>query len=700
MDTGLIYKPLGEELFHCPKLITPNHVSLLIDLIVARESSWLHGTILLQNLLSCLQFEDLVLHKLGYGSERVYISELTDFFNEIDNDSEVLEAFEKVFEIYLVGIAKSTGLILAKSKSTVVSVEEEKADFEYGGNYLDHVETKDIIALLEVAMKWVRIQKKLNSAANDEAAALAFGGLLDRLEFRTELLYVYNEKKQPKKSHITRAVELVDKILEALVTSIPESTFDLCFSNKIQSRVSNTNPLRSIEKHAIDKSYESHKSILTTVESYREVHNITKSTDLLSFFVSTASKTEVLTLARTFLQVITQVTDTHILGQKVLNFALGDLKESTGPTIMHLLEKQFTEVDNTKFLGQLELAYDSLLKANMVNRSRQRQLLSHCIVIWDSLQIFAEEFEDQVNQLMIKKGEKPESFLVQGENGKSTSIPAFPISSWTMMRKVQIMIWVVLLGFELDIYKMWEYGYMYRYAAYLVMTQASHLQRILNYLEQTALGIANNKIKINVFKNKTGKAFNQSAAKKTVLAELQQCIQYVSTLATEADAVHYLCTANKYLSEAAILAGYASQPKTMTAHTSPELLYGLRMKPFSSVGVPEQPGFERMVRTMSLSTPEETLALIKEKLSKAKRSSEWCKNLLDRFGPSVIDANVELKHIRRSAIGISVSSSMLEKYATSRLTGKETAAPSVSIERKNYHWYFPVLTFKPATIKK
>ncbi|KAF5101516.1 hypothetical protein D0Z00_000791 [Geotrichum galactomycetum] len=367
---------------------------------------------------------------------------------------------------------------------------------------------------------------------------------------------------------------------------------------------------------------------------------------------------------------------------------------------MHLLEKQFTEVDNTKFLGQLELAYDGLLKANMVNRSRQRQLLSHCIVVWDSLQIFAEEFEDQVNQLMIKKGEQPESFLVQGENGKSTSIPAFPISSWTMMRKVQIMIWVVLLGFELDIYKIWEYGYMYRYAAYLVMTQASHLQRTLNYLEQTALSIANNKIKVHVSKNKTGKAATQSAIKKAVLSELQQCIQYITTLATEADAVHYLCNANKHLSEAAVLAGYTSRPETMTAHTSPELLYGLRMKPFSSVGVPEQPGFERMVRTTPPATPEETLTLIKEKLAKAKRSSDWCKNLLDRFGPAVVEANTELKHIKRSAIGISVSSSMLEKFATSKFTGKETAAPIVSIERKSYHWFFPVLTFRTAPVKK
>lgn len=700
MDTGLIYKPLSEELLDCPKLTTPDHASLLIDLIISRESSWLHGTILLQNLLSCLQFENLVLHKLGYGVERLYLSELTNFFSDLGDGPGTPEAFEKVFEIYLVGVAKSTGLILAKSKSIVVSVEEEKADFEYGGNYLDTIETKDIIALLEVAMKWVRSQKKLKSSENDEAAASTFSGLLDRLEFRTELLYVYNEKKQPKKSHITRAVELVDKISGSLVTSIPESTFDPCFSNKIQSRVSNTNPLRSIEKHTIEKAYASHKSILTTVESYRDVHKVTKSIDLLSFFVSTASKTDVLTLARTFLQVITQVTDTHILGQKISNFALGDLKESTGPTIMHLLEKQFTEVDNTKFLGQLELAYDGLLKANMVNRSRQRQLLSHCIVVWDSLQIFAEEFEDQVNQYMIKNGKQPESFLVKGENGKSTSIPAFPISSWTMMRKVQIMIWVVLLGFELDIYKIWEYGYMYRYAAYLVMTQASHLQRTLNYLEQTALGIANNKIKVHVPKNKTGKATNQSAIKKTVLSELQQSIQYITTLATEADAVHYLCNANKHLSEAAVLAGYTSRPETMTAHTSPELLYGLRMKPFSSVGVPEQPGFERMVRTTPPATPEETLALIKEKLAKAKRSSDWCKNLLDRFGPAVIEANTELKHIRRSAIGISVSSSMLEKFANNKFTGKETTPPTVSIERKSYHWFFPVLTFRAAPAKK
>lgn len=692
MDTGLHYKTLDEELSKCPVVSTPEQTIQLIDLIVCRESSWQCGTMLIQNILSCLQFEDLVIRKLAFACERAYFADLQEVFD--NPNATATEVWPKVLDAYMVGLAKSTGLAMTKFRAGIICPEEDVGISDFGANFMDHIDTKEIIAVLEGASKWVRTQKKFHLAEDNESLAASLGAVLDRLEFRTEVLYIVNEKKQPKKSHINLALDLIDKILATQVTDVDEKDYDCCFSCGIQSRVSNNNPLRSAQKLTISEAYDTYKKIFTTIEGYRVIQGIKSATDMLSFFVSSATNKDTLPLSRVFLQVIAQVSPSFLMGQKIVTWAIADMKDVTCPRVVHLLQgpKSSLSVDNSEVLSQLAACYEDLLKANMVNRARQRQNLAHCIVAWDTLQVTTEAFEDSVAEQAVKNGEHAETIILDDRHGKKATVPALPISSWVYLRKVQMMIWVVLLGFELDIYKIWEYGYMYRYVEYLVMTQESHLQRTLNYLEQTALELANKKSSKS--KGKGGKSIAAS------IDELQVCLNYLTGLSIEAQALHSLCTANMFLAEAAVLAGYAARPTEITSHTSPELLYGLRMKPFSSVGTPELPPYQRMVTT-DLEEGADVFKEIMDRLAQAKRASLQCREVIDHLGPAAAESNAELRCIKRSAVGVAVSCSMMESSVTKKFNTPDQAPEQqkMVVVRQNYHWYFPVLSFEPATKK-
>lgn len=685
MDTGLHYISLEEELSKCPEFTTADQVRMMIDLLTTKDALWQCGTMLIQNILSCLQVEKLLLNELAIGRERLYFQEMIQFFGE--NDSSEKECWSKVLEAYIIGLAKTTGLALSKFRNGVICPEEDIGLHDFGANFLEHIESTEVIRVLAAAIKWVRSQKKATDKDSDKEV---LGAVSDRLEFRSELIYIVGDKKQPKKSHTSLCLELIDKIL-ASKSSLDPAEFDICFTQGIQSRVSNNNPLRALKQKEIDESYEVYKQIINSIEKYRIVGNITYSTDLLSFFVTFASH-DVLPLARIFQQVIVQFADSSLLGKKILTWGLHDVKEACGPGATPLLLGSSSPygIDNSNVLMQIAACFEDLLRSHMFNRARQRQQLSHCIVAWDTLQVATEDFEEQVNQKMMLKGDQLETVSVDDGRGGKALVPALPISSWVCLRKVQIMIWVVLQGFELDIYKVWEYGYMYGYCQYLSHNQAGHIDRTLQYANEA------------IRKLTLGKQKTKNKAIEAKITDFSNCVKYLSSIKSENNVLLKLSTANKCLCEAAVMAGFASPPAGTSSHTDFKTLFNLRMKPFSSVGMPQLPPFEQLVTASFENTDASILPEVKKSLAFAKRAAIECRMLIDEIaGSFAISPGSDLGRLKRSAVGIAVAATQLEINATKKFTETPESfiQPKVSVVRDNYHFYFPVLTLESGARK-
>lgn len=63
-------------------------------------------------------------------------------------------------------------------------------------------------------------------------------------------------------------------------------------------------------------------------------------------------------------------------------------------------------------------------------------------------------------------------------NGSSYS---FPLSSWVYLYKLRQMEWIILLGFELEVYQPHEFAGMYWYLQHYVRTKIGHIERIRGF---------------------------------------------------------------------------------------------------------------------------------------------------------------------------------------------------------------------------
>lgn len=58
---------------------------------------------------------------------------------------------------------------------------------------------------------------------------------------------------------------------------------------------------------------------------------------------------------------------------------------------------------------------------------------------------------------------------------------AFPLSSWVYHYKLRQMEWIMLLGFELEVFQTHEFAGMYWYLQHYTRTRIGHIERMLQF---------------------------------------------------------------------------------------------------------------------------------------------------------------------------------------------------------------------------
>ncbi|KAG8526336.1 uncharacterized protein KY384_000329 [Bacidia gigantensis] len=174
-----------------------------------------------------------------------------------------------------------------------------------------------------------------------------------------------------------------------------------------------------------------------------------------------------------------------------------------------------------------------------------------------------------------------------------------PLSSWARAHKIRIMMWIVQLGFELEIYRPEEMTGMYWYLQYLAR------QRIL-----TLAHIQHHTLK------RLNAAPGHAHEKKTTLLNN---VQTIETSIWEVSAVLELADALSNLYSFLAHAGLMNSSDCEYPYSSPELRYELRMRPFASIHDPELPSLTRNLCATSLK-PEGTDTAAEEELF---RASPW-----------------------------------------------------------------------------
>lgn len=607
MDTGLIFKPLQEELENAPRIESSNDIIKFIDSLFRREMSWHEGFSLMQNLLSCVFVEEILEQLLT--ASKIPIGEEGDVESFLNQAAEEISNWRDVAKVYLLGTIKSVELSIQLFSKANGLIQDEDIIVNSAGYYLlENIQKDRIVQMLKKALTWVKKQECPQ--------------VKHRLELRILLLHILADKVPKVNSHVDNARKNIDKITE------DGNDMTEMFSERIQSRVTNQAPMRPLIKN--DDPYTMIKEILRGFKDLMPILTIDGGTDMLAFFLKfSASRPRPKPIVRAALQ--SETPTGFIAGKNLTTWATRDMRELSCAAYDKVINSNNPTIkENVDLvLERAGLCYSDVIMSMSQNRSRQRQSLCHCIVSFDSLQVDAESLESRLAGVGIS-----EKFVTENKQEE-----AVPISSWVYLRKLNLMIWVALLGFELDCYKLWEYPRMYYYCDYLLTAQLTHLTRTITYL-------------------------SQRPNTKTAVA-------YLKALHAESTIVQQLVQSALYLGIAFDKFKLLNSPKTPMS--SPELMYNLRMKPFSSVGIPQLPDYNTYDKFMHRFKNGKDAALL------AKTCANKCSKSLD----GLIKDSEEMKLLKKSAVGILVQATQLEK----KWQG------DVELN-KDYHWFFPIPSLK------
>lgn len=656
MDTGLLYKPLETSLKQLPQIDGAESVLRLMDLCLGVEQAWQNGASLIQSVFSCAYVESILAgHNAGAPLGHIEFRE-----------------WRHVFNVWAVAMLKNIGQSLDIMMHGGVIEEEDIVFQTFQMNLFTTTGAREIESLLDSAIEWVGAQKNELS-----------DGIIDRLKLRKEITQLGALTLARKLEASIAAAKEAKKLAQKIEVSDLETPLEKSFTNEIQGRVQNDAPPRNLVRMKPSEAVENFIAGMDELINCGDVASVTSSAEFLGFMVKfSALNTKPFT--RAFMH--THIIDGEqfaLLGQPVRDWVVKDMVENTcatgwGQSILTSSDSAISEL-TAPFLAEADMAYSDLFGILVLNRSRQRQVLSHAVVTWDGLQVMAENLETQLEALV-----EPDRI----DMGGGQKMNAMPITSWVMLRKLQVMIWTALLGFELDVYKLHEWGFMSWYCEYLSLQRKQYLERVRYYLCVYADNAQLSQTFKKTSKKKGKKGASQGAKEIPTtmlqLEDINKATMLTQSMTVESSALADLCKCSMLLMYLYDRFGLIQHPQIK--YTSAELMYGLRLKPFSSVGVPALVNYSQFKE----STTDQLDALSADDIfAIATRTTNELKKMVDAVVKQTdVKREPQVQLLQRSTMGISIN------LASLKMKKEDLKGYKVEVVKPGYHLFFPVPSLK------
>ncbi|KAG5364713.1 N-alpha-acetyltransferase, 35 NatC auxiliary subunit [Yarrowia sp. E02] len=655
MDTGLLYKPLDESLKQLPKLDSADTVLQLMDLCFGVERAWQNGASLIQSVFSCAYIETILAgHNAGAPLGHIDFAE-----------------WRHVFNVWAVAMLKNIGQSLDIMMHGGVIEEEDIVFQTFQMNLFSTTGAREIESLLESAIEWVQTQK------NDVSDAI-----IARLRLRKEITQLGALTLARKlDGSISAAKKARDMAQKLSVSDTDVSALEKSFTNEIQGRVQNDAPPRDLVRMKPSEAVADFVKAMDELIECGHVASVTTSAEFLGFMVKfSALNTKPFTRAYMHTHII-DGEQFALLGKPVREWVVKDMVENTcatgwGQYVLSTADSAVSEL-TASFLAEADMAYSDLFGILVLNRSRQRQVLSHAVVTWDGLQVMAENLETQLEAVV-----EPDKI----DLGSGNKMNAMPITSWVMLRKLQVMIWTALLGFELDVYKLHEWGFMSWYCEYLSLQRKQYLERVRYYL----CVYADNAQMSQTFKKNKKKGKKGASVVKSVpttmlqLEDINKATMLTQSMTVESSALADLCKCSMLLMYLYDRFGLIQHPQIK--YTSADLMYGLRLKPFSSVGVPALVNYSQFKE----STTDQLDALsVDDIFAIATRTTGELKKMVDAVVKQTdVKREPQVQLLQRSTMGISIN------LAALKMKKEVVKEYRVEVVKEGYHLFFPVPSMK------
>jgi hypothetical protein len=680
LDSGLIVLTEEELTFDVVKPRSLDEICWLTDSLFRSLFTWLNNSTLPQTLFSNRYVEELLVNYTKFPQNGLTSCVFSTQFSPNDAEDQLVHL---VLRNVILGCLYFARVGCTLVQGGTVYEEEDINSQAMNLNIISNIQLDEVLEQLEITLEY------LNSNFKDNKSSSIIQNVINIVQDLLKLPLFLNTRIPPQSENIKYDVSFLDSTLKKL-DYLQENALYLkslqeipgCYSRGIQKRLNNNAP----PKKLVPYEEEDFSSVRLLINDFKQIFSIMDretSNDVVSHSLNFAN-TDHHAISRAFYPLFLVRDDRSVLGNETLiEFLVSQLSQFSCynaeifSTDNHIVQKKVMD-----FLQQLSLQVFELLNVTNQNPCRQRQHLSRLIIQFDSLQANAENLEVNFSEVFQIKDE-----FFESENDKNPSL-AIPLTSWLYFIKLEIMISVVLRGFELDLYKLWEFHPMYWYASYLVGSLLTLLNRVLTYNNYKIESIKNMGKRVKKKKGDQRQKYkekyehklkNEVPALKVIISHIEEKILSYRVIQNlvQLEILNILNLKEK---------GFIKTPDFPFAPNK-EMLFNLRMKSFSTVGIPQFPTYDQYIKQL-----KHTEAMsVDENKTKELRSKviQDCKEIISRIeSASSFDYNINrdswvswFKEYQKSCIGIGLNAPR----------NQQPESTKVIVEKEGFHRYFPVI---------
>ncbi|KAK9458568.1 Mak10 subunit, NatC N-terminal acetyltransferase-domain-containing protein [Lipomyces oligophaga] len=658
MDAGLLNmaefaKP--DELFVNTVVQTVPQFIWIVDMLFAAEMAWQAGATLTQSVFTSLFVEhagrqfDGTLASIQFGDNKLLM----------------------YLRAYVLATMKSIDLPCRQMQCKQIIEDEDIVTQTHGFDLLQFIPVDRVLQ---------DVRSALDALGSDSHPVNV------RLQLKIVLLSIFAAEVEPAStSLLNSALELLALVEQ---THTPADPVLSAFSTSIQGRLECAIPPRPELPLSFTKSVESCRQMLESLKSIDAVFTCSQPAQITQYLIDFA-------LFRPLSRQDLPYVRTRLLksifvppNRSSRAYLIADISKHV--CVSPLLWQSESQ-DLKSFLVHADSCFQTLLSCLCQNKSRLRRSLCLAIIEWDALQVEVETLESSAEMLDYSP------ILISSDasmdDGDEDGLRALPLSSWVYLWKLQIMIWTVFLGFDLEIYKLEEWPVMMWYANYLIKVADSHLQRIENVLSLTDIYVRSSPSMHNQYLDLDG---------------LPQTRTWLRFCRAELAVYTELCNGYICLFAALISLGFVRDFNApQSKFSSPALLYSLRVKPFSTVGVPELPSYASFEEFTTfnncavdnLFANSETAFTMARRLSQAFEA-DYAKSLPTFPIQLLLQSNRFLDRctsLSRSSVAGNIAILRLKALLgqNGSTTGpKSTLTADLVVVYESYHPFFPAITIK------
>ncbi|MCJ1307294.1 hypothetical protein MMC25_000940 [Agyrium rufum] len=566
MDSG--YLGPGDTLeddYDVLRVLQPAEVLGIIDRLVCHETAWYIGHSLSQTLFTSLYIDALL-----WPEPKTLDAARFDRQTESATENSLLHV---VLRAYCLALVKCCYYVQQNILRELFYEEEDFVTNLYHRELLPKQASPAITALLDGAINVLNDQ--LASSKEDVAVIQC---LIDRCKWRKSYLLALLEDHEILEhardmQHWEECAASFQNVMSNrhLGVEVPES-----FSTKIQRRLASTVPPRPIVTISVEETDAYLRQLVQDAIAAEKIFECESGRQMITFVqMFNFRDPQPSVYIRCLLQSMV-FGEMRILGKKSMKQIIFDeLSLSVLPNSI-LLSPTNEEIEvphdprfimcqkMEMFVHRVGQPYIDISRALLMNRSRVRRMLCHNIIEWESVQMEADELDNELRPLTKEE-------IKSEDSNRSDYVSFYPLSSWAYLHKIQQMEWIIQLGFELDVYQPGELAGMYWYLDYISHSRADHVFRLRQSIENKVLQNED-------FTNERMTLFT-IAHQNLTFAMLE-----ASATSSFACALYTLYAALSHLN--------AIPSKSSFHYTGPPLSYSLRMRPFSPISLPSLPALE------------------------------------------------------------------------------------------------------------